>query len=127
LKKLLLDTHILLWWLNNDRRLSETIRILISDPENLIYVSVASLWEATIKRKLGTLEFADELLFRELSKDDWQVLPITLQHALTAGSLPLYHQDPFDRMLVAQAIHEGLTLVTHDNWLKYYEAPIIWG
>jgi PIN domain nuclease of toxin-antitoxin system len=71
--------------------------MLMSDPENLIYVSVASIWEAAIKRKLGRLEFADELLFQELSKDDWQVLPITIQHALAAGDLPRHHQDPFDR------------------------------
>jgi PIN domain nuclease of toxin-antitoxin system len=72
------------------------------------------------------LEFEDELLFQELSKDDWQVLPIPIQHALTAGDLPPPHQDPFDRMLVAQSLQEGLTLVTHDNKLKDYEVPIIW-
>jgi PIN domain nuclease of toxin-antitoxin system len=98
----------------------------MSDPDNLIYVSVASIWEAAIKRKLRKLEFEDESLFQELSKDDWQVLPITVQHALVAGGLPPYHQDPFDRMLVAQALQEGLTLVTHDNQLKYYEVPMIW-
>lgn len=125
MKELLVDTHILLWWLANDARLSQTARFLISDPENIIYISAASIWEAAIKRKLGKLIFEDGLLFRALFNGDWQVLSITIQHALIAANLPSHHHDPFDRMLIAQALHEDLTLITHDKMLRYYEAPII--
>jgi PIN domain nuclease of toxin-antitoxin system len=88
LKELIVDTHILLWWLSNDARLSQTARDLISDPENVIYVSAASIWEAAIKRKLGKLAFEDALLFEVLLNGDWQVLSMTIQHALIAANLP---------------------------------------
>jgi PIN domain nuclease of toxin-antitoxin system len=126
LKKLLLDTHLLLWWLREDKRLDEKTKALINDPANLIYVSSASIWEAAIKRASGKLEFTTEKLFHVLKSQGIIEVPVTIQHALIAGKLPPYHQDPFDRMLVAQALQEGLTLVTHDNQLKYYEVPIIW-
>ena len=126
MKELLVDTHILLWWLANDTRLSQNIMALIGDPENVIYVSAASIWEAAIKRKLGKLSFEDAALFEVLLNGDWQVLSMTIQHALIAANLPPHHHDPFDRMLIAQALHEDLTLITHDKMLKFYEVPIIW-
>jgi PIN domain nuclease of toxin-antitoxin system len=126
LKKLLPDTHVLLWWLKGDKRLDEKTKALINEPTHTIYVSSASIWEAAIKRTSRKLEFTTERLFEVLKTQGIIELPMTIQHALTAGNLPPYHQDPFDRTLVAQALREGLTLVTPDNKLKYYEVPIIW-
>jgi PIN domain nuclease of toxin-antitoxin system len=115
----LLDTHILLWWLSDDSRLVEKARELIREPTHLIFVSAASLWELSIKKALGKLAAPDNLESSILAAK-FQPLPITFRHALLAGSLPRHHEDPFDRMLIAQAQSEGLTLLTHDVSLRPY-------
>ena len=88
-------------------------------------VSAATIWEAAIKRALGKLRFETPVLLDTLSRGGIRVLPITAEHALTAGDLPRHHDDPFDRMLVAQAIAEGLTVITRDAWFRSYQVAII--
>lgn len=122
--RLLLDTHALLWWLADDGRLSPPARDAIADGANLVAVSAASAWEISIKKALGKLQAPDDL---PAAIDDCglQPLPITLHHAALAGALPRHHDDPFDRMLVAQAMHEGLTVVTADPAFAAYGVAVL--
>jgi PIN domain nuclease of toxin-antitoxin system len=121
----LLDTHVLLWWIEDDSKLKKRLRAIIADPANEIAVSAATLWEAAIKRALGKLRFETPVLLDSLNRGGIRVLPIVADHALAAGDLPRHHDDPFDRMLVAQAIAEGFTLITSDPWLRAYQVAII--
>ncbi|MGH6896760.1 MAG: type II toxin-antitoxin system VapC family toxin [Geminicoccaceae bacterium] len=123
--KYLLDTHILLWWISDDPKLRADIRETITDPGHDVAVSVASIWEAAIKRALGKLRFETPILLDTLSRGGIRVVPITADHALAAGDLPRHHDDPFDRMLVAQALAEGLTLISRDARLRSYDVAII--
>ena len=117
---LLLDTHAFLWWLSDDSGLSAEARQAIADPAAIVQVSAASLWEISIKRALGKLEVESPDLAAEISANGFVELPITGRHALDAGSLPRHHDDPFDRMLVAQALAEDLILVTRDPAVEPY-------
>lgn len=117
--RLLLDTHVLLWWLANDSALGEEAREGISAPGSSVYVSAASAWEISIKQALGKLDAPSDLV-RQLGTHRFEPLPITVSHAYAAGALPRHHDDPFDRMLVAQAGAEGLTLVTRDPRIVLY-------
>jgi PIN domain nuclease of toxin-antitoxin system len=121
----LLDTHVLLWWIEDNPRLRQRLRAIITDPGNDIAVSAATIWEAAIKRALGKLRFETPVLLDTLDRGDIRVLSITAEHALAAGDLPRHHEDPFDRMLVAQAMAEGLTLITGDPWLRRYRVAIV--
>jgi PIN domain nuclease of toxin-antitoxin system len=121
----LLDTHILLWWIADDPKLRVDIRETIADPTHDVAVSVASIWEAAIKRALGKLRFETPILLDTLSRGGTRVVPITAEHALAAGDLPRHHDDPFDRMLVAQALTEGLILISRDSRLRAYEVAIV--
>jgi PIN domain nuclease of toxin-antitoxin system len=116
----LIDTHILLWWLADDSALSFKARTLISDENSIIFVSVASIWEMIIKKALGKLKTPDDFE-KVLKENNIKELPITLQHVITIGHLPNHHKDPFDRMLVAQAKCETLTLITADEKLTFYD------
>jgi PIN domain nuclease of toxin-antitoxin system len=124
--KLLLDTHLLLWTAEGSRRLSRVARTLINDPDNEVVFSVASLWEIAIKRSLGRDDFQldPRLLRRGLLDNGYVELPITSEHALATDSLPSIHKDPFDRILIAQAIVEGITLLTVDPLVKRYPGPV---
>ncbi|HEY9720460.1 MAG TPA: type II toxin-antitoxin system VapC family toxin, partial [Oscillatoriaceae cyanobacterium] len=115
--RLLLDTHVLLWALGEVRQLRPEVREAIADGRNVVYVSAASVWEAAIKRQLGKLEAPGDLV-EAIAQCRLQPLTITMAHAQHAAELPMVHQDPFDRMLVAQAQLEGLTLVTRDSRLR---------
>jgi PIN domain nuclease of toxin-antitoxin system len=126
MKFCLLDTHILLWWLCNSPRLHPQIRKLIANPDNEIYISSASVWEASIKRALGKLEFDDEELLTAIEASGFREIAMTVRHGIIAGGLPRYHDDPFDRMLIAQAQVEGFSIITHDAKFKDYNVPIIW-
>ena len=117
--KYLLDTHILLQWLNNDRTLSHKISEIIANPDNIIFVSSVNTWEITIKKSLGKLEAPNDIE-KAIEANDFQKLPITIEHSTYIANLPLYHKDPFDRLLIAQAIVEGLTLLTCDTYISKY-------
>lgn len=118
--RLLLDTHILLWWLMGDRRLPKTLATTLAAPENDIAVSAASLWEVVIKRMLGRIEVDLEELVSSIAGDGFTELPIRFGHALNVQSLPRHHDDPFDRILIAQAISDGRRLVTTDELILAY-------
>jgi len=124
--KLLLDTHLLLWAAGEPRRLSKAARALIDNPDNELLFSAASLWEVAIKRGLGRKDFKVDarLLRRGLLDNEYRELPILSDHVVATESLPLIHRDPFDRILVAQATVEGITLLTIDSLVSQYPGPI---
>jgi PIN domain nuclease of toxin-antitoxin system len=124
--KLLLDTHLLLWAAGEPRRLPKQARILIDNPDNELLFSAASLWEVVIKRGLGREDFAVDarLLRRGLLDNGYSELPIVSEHVVAIDSLPPIHKDPFDRILVAQATVEGVTLLTNDALVSQYPGPI---
>lgn len=124
--KLLLDTHILLWAANEPDRLSAKALALLNDPAHELLFSAASLWEIAIKNGLGRDDFKVDarLLRRGLLDNDYAELPIVSAHAVFVESLPPIHKDPFDRILVAQATVEGITLVTSDSLVAQYPGPI---
>lgn len=124
--KLLLDTHILLWAAQGAEYLPSDAQTLMDEPENELLFSVASLWEIVIKCGLGREDFKVDprLLRRGLLDNDYSELPILSQHAVAIASLPPIHKDPFDRMLLAQATVEGITLLTADVQLAKYPGPI---
>jgi PIN domain nuclease of toxin-antitoxin system len=120
----LLDTHVLLWWLDDNPALSGNARKVISNAANLIFVSAAVIWEIRIKETLGKLEIPKD--FQSVLKEQpFDMLDITAEHAHAIGDLPMIHRDPFDRMLVAQTKIEKLTLVTRDSHLRKYNIPIL--
>ena len=124
--KLLLDTHLLLWAAGNPERLSSKAKDLLEDPENLLLFSSASLWEVAIKASLGRDDFDVDprMLRRGLLDNGYAELPISSLHAVSIDSLPEIHKDPFDRLLLAQAICEGITLLTSDARLARYPGPV---
>ena len=117
--KLLLDTHILLWWLDASPLLSEEAVSLIHEPENTIFVSAVSLWEIWLKQSLGKLRLPANFLER-LAAESFESLPLTAAHTARIGNLEWVHRDPFDRMLIAQAQAENLLLLTADEILAAY-------
>ena len=119
MKRLLLDTHALIWWLNGDKQLGEKAREIIANGINPAYVSAATTWEMSIKQQLGKLECPDDIV-EEIEKAGFLTLNISLFHGKQAGALPPHHRDPFDRMLIAQAQSEGLIIVTKDIHLPAY-------
>ena len=124
MKRLLLDTHVLLWWLGDDPRLGAGCRALMADPRNTVYVSAATVWEVGIKRALDKLD-APEGLADVVNEEGFEALLIGLAHGEYAAALPPLHRDPFDRMLVAQAQLEGLQLVSADTQLAAYGVSLL--
>lgn len=122
---LLLDSHALLWWEADDARLSDRARKRIERPDSAALFSAVSLWELAIKQALGKLRLPDSLMSR-LAEEGFREVPVTAAHGLLAGELPRHHNDPFDRMLVAQAQCEGLTVVTADTRISAYDVPTLW-
>jgi PIN domain nuclease of toxin-antitoxin system len=120
---LLLDTHVVLWWLVDDGALSEELKKRLDDEPD-VWVSAASVWEAAIKQSLGKIRVPGSLP-DEIAQSGFRQLPITVEHAVAAGRLPLLHRDPFDRMLVAQARCEGLTLATRDSQIQRYDVDML--
>lgn len=116
---LLLDTHIFIWWLKDDKRLSKKARELIKAGQQ-IYISSASIWEAAIKIQIGKLDVDINKLVKAIDSEGFVELPITATHAAFVTKLPDYHRDPFDRMLIAQAICEPLHFLTVDENIKPY-------
>ena len=124
--KLLLDTQLLLWAAGQPKRLSAAARKLLNDPRNELIFSAASLWEVAIKSSLGREDFRVEprLLRRGLLDNGYVELPVTSQHAVNIDTLPPLHKDPFDRLLLSQALSEGITLLTTDSTLARYPGPL---
>lgn len=122
--KLLLDTHAILWWQRDDPRLNPAARRAIATAD-VVWVSAVSGWEVAIKCALGRLRL-DEPFPVLLAADDFTELPLTLAHAERLNGLPAHHTDPFDRILVAQALTEHATLISHDRAFEPYGAPMIW-
>lgn len=124
--KLLLDTHLLLWAAGTPKRLSSAARKAISAPNNILYFSAASIWEIVIKNGLGRTDFSVDarVLRRGLVDNGYIELPISGEHALAVDHLPPIHKDPFDRMLLAQASTEGMTLLTSDATLAQYPGAV---
>ena len=127
--KALLDTHAFLWWISDDPRLSEKAREIIADGRNELFFSAASGWEISIKAGLGRLEVPEDLqrfISDQLSRNAIQALPIYLSHTLHTGSLPGHHRDPFDRILVSQAILEQIPLLSADPQISHYPVEVLW-
>ena len=122
--RLLLDTHVLLWALTDDPSLSAAARAAIVDGRNRVVVSAVSAWEITIKRSLGKLRAPADLA-KEVAAHRFTPLAVSLEHALAVGALPDLHRDPFDRLLVAQAGVEGLTIVTRDRAIARYDVDVL--
>lgn len=128
---LLLDTHTLIWWLAKNSTLSNTAKaamptasFAIAHPDNIVFVSAASAWEIAIKKSLGKLQAPDDLK-QQLEMQRFTPLAINIDHALAIKQLPHHHQDPFDRILITQAIHERLTIVSRDHIFKSYDVAIV--
>ena len=127
--RILLDTHVLLWWLLDEAALSPAARAAIADEANDTFVSAASAWEIAIKYKTGKLPSAAPLmadLEKAILDGGFTGIPITLRHGELAGSLPLHHKDPFDRMLIAQALAESLTLISNERLFDRYGVVRLW-
>ena len=123
---LLLDTHIVLWWLDDHPALSYTVKNHIAKGENLVFISAAVVWEIRIKEALGKLDIPSDFS-RILDHQPFEKLAIKVEHAHAVKDLPLHHRDPFDRMLIAQAVTEGLTIATHDPVFEKYSVPLLKG
>jgi PIN domain nuclease of toxin-antitoxin system len=122
--RILIDTHIFLWWDRQLRRISRSLRAVIEDADNDIYLSAASVWEVAVKRATGKLKF-ERPIVESVAKLGFEILPVTGIHAEHAGGLPRHHNDPFDRLLVAQAALEGMVLGTQDRLMRPYGIAMI--
>lgn len=126
----LLDTHVFLWWINDDPHLPGYIRSIIADSRNELFFSAASCWEIAIKCRLGRIKLPqkpDMFIIDQLAKNAVQSLPVYVSHALFECNLPALHRDPFDRMLVSQSKIEKMPIITGDPLIKQYKISVIWG
>ncbi|HRJ40646.1 MAG: type II toxin-antitoxin system VapC family toxin [Caldilineaceae bacterium] len=127
--RILLDTHAFLWFVSNEAEMSTRSLKIIEDPSVDVLVSVATLWEIAIKSSIGKLDLKqtfDEIIPRELTNNRFQLWAIDIAALSLVSTLPLYHRDPFDRLLIAQAIAEGIPIVTRDSAFSSYPVQIIW-
>mgnify|MGYP000930127897 FL=1 len=126
--KLLLDTHTFLWFIENHKNLSDTSRNIIESSQE-VYVSIVTPWEIAIKTNIGKLSLSkplEEIFPSEMKVNNFIVLPITFDHINTLGSLPFHHNDPFDRMLIAQAKYLSLSIISRDTAFDHYSISRIW-
>ncbi|MBI1286427.1 MAG: PIN domain-containing protein [Flavobacteriales bacterium] len=126
--RLLLDTHTVIWFITNSTELPKGIKKLIENPLNECLLSHASLWEMAIKFSLGKLELRSELkeIFEIIKKSGIEILPINEQHLIKISELPFHHRDPFDRLIIAQALTEGILILSKDSQFKKYDAELRW-
>ncbi|ANE54113.1 type II toxin-antitoxin system VapC family toxin [Methylomonas sp. DH-1] len=127
--KLLLDTHIFLWLNDDPKQLASTVQTLLSSGEHELYLSIATPWEIQIKCQLGKLSLAmpiEELVDKNRTENNIQLLPVELSHISYLAQLPPHHKDPFDRILIAQAIVEDMTIITADHAFTNYSVPVLW-
>jgi PIN domain nuclease of toxin-antitoxin system len=125
---LLIDTHAVIWFITEDSKLPLKTKKIIENTENNCFVSIATYWEIAIKHSLGRLNLDSELenIFRIIEKTGFEILPITTNQILINAGLPHHHQDPFDRIIIAQAIQDDLKIVTTDGQFKNYQVSLIW-
>ena len=127
--KVLADTHAVLWWLADDPRLSDRARSTFRNGENVVYWSLASAFELAVKQSVGKLQLGrplERLFAAVVQEQGFELLPVTHTHCTALAELPLHHRDPFDRMLVAQALIEGLPLLSSDSKLAAYDVELVW-
>lgn len=127
--KLLLDTHTFIWWDSAPAKLSPQALTLCQDPQNVLLLSVVSVWEMQIKLQLGKLRLAlplRDIVESQRRTNNIEILPVTLEHTLALENLPAHHKDPFDRLLIAQAIIEGVALVSADPNIVRYGVQVVW-
>ena len=125
----LLDTHAFIWWVLDDPQLSSTAKAMIADPTNIIYLSVVSAWEIIIKERTGKLslpEPPETYILSRLTSNRFMTLAVEMKHVLQIASLPEYHRDPFDRLLIAQSQVENIPLLTVDHLISQYSVNVIW-
>jgi PIN domain nuclease of toxin-antitoxin system len=124
--RVLLDTHIFIWWNSESKKLPSNVLILLQQPDTKLYVSIVSLWEIQIKNQLGKLILNQSLenIYDSQSKNGISFLPVIPVHILNLNNLPLHHKDPFDRLLISQALIESLTLISVDQVFKFYDVPL---
>jgi len=123
--KILLDTHALLWWLADDDRLGGNVRELIADPANDVLVSMVSFWEIAVKIRIGKLEADLDEIMEAVSTEDLMLLDITRSHYRTLMTLPTHHRDPFDHLLIAQAITEKAAFLSEDRHVSAYPVEVV--
>lgn len=125
---LLIDTHAVIWFITEDDQLPDHVKELIEDTANTCFVSIASLWEMGIKYSLGKLDLKADLkkIFELIEQSGLTILPITTTHILTNSALDFHHRDPFDRLIIAQAKSEGLTLISKDGEFENYNINLMW-
>ncbi len=127
--RLLFDTHTFLWWTDQQQGLSPRVIALCQNSDNTLLLSVVSIWEMQIKTQSGKLKLSKpfrEFVEKEIQRNEMAILPVALDHVLTLESLPLHHRDPFDRLLVAQAISENAALLSSDRKLTDYPVQVVW-
>lgn len=124
--RLLLDTHLILWWMNGEAsRISEKALAALGSEDMEPVVSAVAIWEAAIKRRLGKLEVPGDML-TQIERSGVELLPVTVRHADFVSSLPAHHEDPFDRLLISQAMVEGMALASADEVLRRYDIELVW-
>ncbi|MEK7572212.1 MAG: type II toxin-antitoxin system VapC family toxin [Patescibacteria group bacterium] len=123
-KSFLIDTHIFIWWMENSKNLSSEIKQLLQDPQQKVFLSVVSIWEMLIKQSKNQLRLPKDME-EGVIESGYTILPIAFPHAIGLKDLPLLHTDPFDRMLIAQAKVEGLTLITADKKIWQYDLSLL--
>ena len=129
MKNFILDTHTFLWYLSGDELLSKKAKLLIEDTDNLKFISIASIWEISIKLNLKKLKLGVSLenLKNEININGFEILPLDFEHIITLSSLENHHKDPFDRIITPQAIYEGFGIISKDRNFEYYkEIKVIW-
>lgn len=126
--KYLIDTHIVLWLLDDELAIPATTLLQLKDPENELFVSIASIWEIAIKRSLGKLTISrpTQAIADELPATGISILPILTSHVVQTEALPFHHRDPFDRIIIAQALVEGCVVVSKDGNFPLYSVPLLW-
>jgi PIN domain nuclease of toxin-antitoxin system len=127
--RLLLDTHTFLWWINNDPLLTDSARVAIANERNECFLSLASCWKMAIKTSIGKLRLTrsvDRFITEELTANNFQMLTIDFRHVAKIATLPFHHRDPFDRLLVAQALVEKMAIISADAVLSEYGVKRIW-
>ena len=122
--KILLDTHILLWAVSDSYKLSVKHTELIENPNNIIFISIATLWELTIKQSLGKIDLPENFL-TDLTRHGYEIMKVEIDHLIALKQLPLYHRDPFDRIIIAQAMAEQCYLLTVDHEIEKYSAYLL--